>query len=345
MDNENQIKNPLPSMIFYATLAALFIYLSFFLITQSKLFVKTVIVSSFNHSFDSVKIVDLSFNEHLFDFPGFYHFSDIDLVLEDGKKKRWVVDSEEISLRCENCFKKTRRLIVDIEDVDVSYDNQLKMDDLNVDVDVDLQGWTPWKTSGGLTIHAIQYGAVQAEAVQASITGFKRELSINNIWFKSLEGVIKGEIFLELIENFAYSANMQFVDVDVRRLGDEADIITSNVQGVFDGFFEIKGVADAVEQINGRFILSKNGMLHSRLMKNLIEYIPASAITENLSQAIKQNMFIPIDEMEVTFSNNSEQSIMTRNRIVSREYNIDANLNVDVKDGIRLFNFQNLIQD
>ena len=331
---------------FYTILVAVLIYLLCFQATQSKWFIANLLKVASSSPSSPTKIIDITFTDHVFDFPEFYQFTDLDMVILDKKTRaRIEVKADEVNLSCTNCItRKGMTADIDVNNLSLHKRNELSASGIFFDMKARGESYRYWRGEGDLRMDHVDLSGLVLKEFKASILNKGPRWQIRDLWTRASGGILKGEIFLESTENLAYSMGMQFVDIDVDAMGGNMRGLKANVHGIFDGFVELKGLDRRLNKISGRFVATENGEVHSRLIGYLMSYLPGSAVAKELDGLIKANAFVPLEEFEMTFANVTSSSLSTTTKMYSSQYGLDANLDININLGTDILNLMTLMK-
>jgi hypothetical protein len=141
------------------------------------------------------------------------------------------------------------------------------------------------------------------------------------------EGDIRGELGIVWDPEMTYSVSIKAKHINTVALASVNENIFGQVKALLSGVATVAGTGLVITETTGHFESAEGGVVKAKLLAKIAQYVPQHQV---LSELIKKNADIPIDQGDITFHAVSDEQWRTHVKLFSKEVNLDLNLDMDI---------------
>jgi hypothetical protein len=141
------------------------------------------------------------------------------------------------------------------------------------------------------------------------------------------EGSIGGELSIVWDPEMTYSVSIKAKNINTVALASVNENIFGQINASLSGVATVAGTLSVITETRGHFQTAEGGMVKAKLLAHIAQYVPAH---QSLSELIKKNADIPIDQGDITFNAVSDEQWRAHVKLFSKEVNLDLNLDMDI---------------
>ena len=261
--------------------------------------------------------------------PSQMDFQDIQLILRKS--------SDAITLNIEKIFckdfihffKEGDPMSFEIQGLDFGMGNN-HVHHSNATVSLAFQQRKLKELMGRLNVPELDVAAYSLKNIGSDFYGRDGQIQFDNVAADFYGGQVRGHILLAYQENFPYSIDLEFTRVDLKRLQEETQADSAQVEGKAKGFLRAAGDRRQLRSLETDINIIEGATIRAALLDFIAQYIPPSRQRNEFASLVKKDGKLPLETATVHFQNVNPRKLSGLMRIYSRKLNVNLNPTIDI---------------
>jgi hypothetical protein len=192
---------------------------------------------------------------------------------------------------------------------------------------------------GHMTLASWEWEGYQGRHFQSRIGLTGRTITFQDLSGEAWGGQIFGEFSLDYSPQLPYSVSMSFQEWDMARMEHINPSIFSQVRGLYNGHFQMKGLRQGMTEISGRITGVSGMQIKAALIESLMSIIPGLqmlTLQSRWEDLVVRDAFMPVDFFKVDWQSEGREKITGNLQLLSREINFsDVTFDINYEAGLR----------